>query len=68
MKSEQIFNIAAQLAEVMNFLHNLEPPLLFRNLKPSCVFVDSDGNVKLTDLGQAKVMEKVSATFKVVVS
>lgn len=52
----------------MEFLHKIEPPILFRNLKPAAVFVDNEFKVRLTDLGNAKVMEQVAETFNVVVS
>uniref|UniRef100_A0A3B1JHC2 Receptor-interacting serine-threonine kinase 3 n=1 Tax=Astyanax mexicanus TaxID=7994 RepID=A0A3B1JHC2_ASTMX len=58
------FRIAHQIALGMNFLHQLDPPLLHLDLKPSNVLLDDSLNAKLTDFGLAKVARSVSKTVK----
>lgn len=59
-----VFRLAHQVSLGMNFLHNLHPPVLHLDLKPSNVLLDSYINAKLTDFGLAKNYHSVSASCK----
>lgn len=54
-----------QLSGVLHYLHTQDPPILFRDLKPSNIMLDSAGNVRLIDFGIARSFnpEGVTATF-----
>ena len=54
-----------QLAKVLTYLHNQDPPILFRDLKPSNIMLDGTGTVRLIDFGIARSFnpEGVTATF-----
>ncbi|MBT9582713.1 serine/threonine protein kinase [bacterium] len=54
-----------QLAQVLTYLHNQNPPILFRDLKPSNIMLDGTGTVRLIDFGIARNFhpEGVTATF-----
>lgn len=54
-----------QLAGVLQYLHTQDPPILFRDLKPSNIMLDAAGNVRLIDFGIARSFNKdaVTATF-----
>ncbi|XP_061565748.1 receptor-interacting serine/threonine-protein kinase 3 [Cololabis saira] len=49
-----------QVALGINFLHNLSPPLLHLDLKPSNVLLDLSLNAKLTDFGLARFYHSVT--------
>jgi serine/threonine protein kinase len=48
---------ANQICDVLEYLHRQQPPIIFRDLKPSNIMIEPDGNVKLIDFGIAKVFQ-----------
>ena len=54
----QVVHWAFQICEVLSFLHKHEPqPIIFRDLKPSNIMLDSHGRVRLVDFGIARVFQ-----------
>lgn len=52
---DKIVDWAIDLCDVLHYLHSHEPePIVFRDMKPSNVMIDSRGNVRLIDFGIAK--------------
>jgi len=52
--TEQALEWAGQLAAVLDYLHNLDSPLIYRDLKPSNVMLQPNGELKLIDFGIAR--------------
>lgn len=50
----QVLAWASQLCDVLGYLHNQEPPVIFRDLKPGNIIIDPAGQVKLIDFGIAR--------------
>ncbi len=44
-----------ELAKVLSFLHGQNPPVVYRDLKPSNIILQSDGKIRLIDFGAATV-------------
>lgn len=46
-----------QVCEVLSYLHNQTPPIVFRDMKPSNLMLKPDGYLMVIDFGIAKVFE-----------
>jgi serine/threonine protein kinase len=50
----RVIDVALQILDTLQYLHNLEPPVVYRDLKPSNVMLGRNGQVKLIDFGIAR--------------
>jgi eukaryotic-like serine/threonine-protein kinase len=51
-----------QLADVLNYLHKQEPPIVYRDLKPSNIMIDGNtGRIMLIDFGIARLINSEQA-------
>ncbi|MGZ3608946.1 MAG: serine/threonine protein kinase [Ktedonobacteraceae bacterium] len=57
----QVLDYAIQLCDVLIYLHSHNPPIIFRDLKPTNVMVKSNGHVMLIDFGIARFFKEGQA-------
>jgi hypothetical protein len=54
----EVLGWSVQICTVLEYLHSRQPPIIFRDLKPSNVMVNSVGIVKLVDFGIARTFKE----------
>jgi serine/threonine protein kinase len=58
LPESQVLNWAIELCDVLDYLHKHQPdPIIFRDMKPSNVMVNHNGDVMLVDFGIAKTFQ-----------
>lgn len=58
---DQVLHYADQLCDVLTYLHQHNPPIIFRDLKPTNVMVTKEGHVYLIDFGIARFFKEGQA-------
>lgn len=51
---QQVLLWARQLCETLLYLHEQDPPIIYRDMKPANIMLQPNGNIKLIDLGIAR--------------
>ncbi len=64
--SEATVEIAIQCCEVLEYLHELDPPILYRDLKPSNLMLTPEGKIVFIDFGIARSFMPREAATRVV--
>ena len=53
---------AKQLCQVLVYLHSREPAIIYRDMKPSNIMLESDGQLKVVDFGTAREYKRSDVT------
>lgn len=63
----EVLQIARELCDVLDYLHSQQPPIIFRDLKPSNIMRTPNGHIYLIDFGIARFFKpgqaKDTATY-----
>jgi len=57
LSQEIVLEWGIQLCQVLVYLHDHNPPIVFRDVKPSNVMLDKHGQIRLVDFGIAKLFQ-----------
>jgi len=64
LPSEKVLAWAKEIAGVLSYLHNQNPPVIYRDMKPSNIMIHKDGRAILVDFGLARVIHHDSRSQK----
>ncbi|MEQ8224618.1 MAG: serine/threonine-protein kinase, partial [Candidatus Eremiobacterota bacterium] len=57
LPQKEVINWARQVLDVLDYLHNRNPPVVYRDIKPHNIMVEPDGHIVLVDFGIARAIE-----------
>jgi serine/threonine protein kinase len=60
---DEVLRIADQLCTALDFLHRHNPPIIFRDLKPSNIMVAPTGHISLIDFGIARLFKSGQSRY-----
>lgn len=64
----RVLRWAIQICDILKYLHSLEQPVVYRDLKPSNIMIDEKDNVHLIDFGIAQEYQNAEQSTKKVVA
>ena len=62
LSDDEIIEVSLKLCDILKYLHNINPPVIFRDLKPSNIIIDDKGDISLIDFGIARIFQKEKLT------
>ena len=54
LNSPLVLNWALQILSILKYLHNFDPPIVHRDIKPNNITINAEGKIILLDFGLAK--------------
>jgi formylglycine-generating enzyme required for sulfatase activity len=62
-----VLDWAGQILKVLDYLHSMSPPVIYRDLKPQNIMLHRDGRIMLVDFGIAKKLLNESGAGRTVI-
>ena len=59
----EVERIAAEVLEVLQYLHGLNPPIIHRDIKPQNIIRSEDGGISLVDFGAVQTAYREATAF-----
>ena len=66
MSESEVRGLSAQMCEILNCLHNMNPPVIHRDFTPDNLILKKDGTLKLIDFNVAKQVVESTTSGTVV--
>ena len=54
LPEEKVLDWSLQIVDVLQYLHSIDPPVVYRDLKPANIMLDSSGKIRIIDFGIAQ--------------
>ncbi len=67
LEPEKVIKWSKDILKILDYLHTQNPPVIYRDIKPSNIMIHRDGRAILIDFGIARVIEKDSTTEKTII-
>lgn len=61
LDEQDVIDWGIQLCRALEYLHGLEPPIVYCDMKPANAMLTAEGAVKLVDFGAARVLDACAA-------
>lgn len=58
---DKVIRWGTELAAALDYLHRQSPPIIYRDMKPSNIMLQPDGQIKLIDFGIARIYKEGAA-------
>lgn len=62
LNEDILINKSIDICDILSYLHDLEPPVVFRDLKPQNLMVKTGGEIYMIDFGIAREINKMTGT------
>lgn len=56
LPEELVIEWSVQILELLDYLHNQDPPVVYRDIKPGNIMLNKDGRIMLVDFGIARTI------------
>jgi len=58
LPQDKVIKWSIDVLNILDYIHNQNPPIVYRDLKPSNIMIQNDGHLMLIDFGIARIIAK----------